>query len=104
MYVAGSAVRPTWAPHAPVVRHLGRWLLVVVLSIGLGVLLARVALGGTPPAYTTVVVQPGDTLWTIAAERYPAADPRERVSAIEALNGLTGPQIVAGETLELPPA
>ena len=104
MYVAGSAVRPTWAPDAPVFRHLGRWLLVVVLSIGLGVLLARVALGGTPPAYTTVVVQPGDTLWTIAAERYPAADPRERVQAIEALNGLTGPQIVAGETLELPPA
>ena len=50
-----------------------------------------------------MVVQPGDSLWSIAAARYPADDPRERVDAIERLNGLSGPMIEAGETLQLPP-
>ena len=104
MYVAGRSLRPTWAPPAPGFRHLGRWLLAVVLALVAGWLLARVAFGGTPPEYQTVVVRPGDTLWSIAAARYPAADPREEVQAIEALNGLSGPQIAVGQTLELPPA
>ncbi len=104
MYAAGHSIRPLWAPQSGSgVRHLGRWLLVVALIVLAGWLMARVALGGTA-AYTEVVVQPGDTLWSIAAAHYPAADPRERVQAIEALNGLSGPAIVAGETLELPPA
>ena len=105
MYVAGFSVRPSWAPHqASAFRHLGRWLLAGLLVVLAGWLLARVAFGGTPPEYKTVVVQPGDTLWSIAAAEYPAADPRERIGAIEALNGLSGPQIMVGETLELPPA
>jgi nucleoid-associated protein YgaU len=103
MYAAGHSIRPLWAPQAPGFRHLGRWLLVVVLILLAGWLMARVALGGTAPAYTEVVVQPGDTLWSIAAAHYPAADPRESIQAIEALNGLSGPGIVVGETLELPP-
>jgi LysM repeat protein len=48
-------------------------------------------------------VQPGDSLWSIATARYPSDDPRERVDAIEQLNGLSGPTIVVGETLLLPP-
>ena len=104
MYVAGSSIRPFWTPQASAARHLGRWLLAGLLVVLAGWLLARVAFGGTPPEYQTVVVQPGDTLWSIATARYPAADPRERIQAIEALNGLSGPQIAVGETLELPPA
>lgn len=104
MYAAGHSVPARWTPQASAFRHLGRWLLAGVLVMLAGWLLARVAFGGAPPEYQTVVVQPGDTLWSIAAAHYPAADPRERVEAIEALNGLSGPQIMAGETLELPPA
>ena len=104
MYVAGSSIRPLrTSPQTAAFRHLGRWLLAGVLVVLAGWLLARVAFGGTPPEYQTVVVQPGDTLWSIAAAEYPAADPRERVGAIEALNGLSGPQILVGEKLELPP-
>jgi hypothetical protein len=103
MYAAGtSAIRLRSVRVASPVRHLGRWVAVWVLIAGAGVALARVAVGGTEPV-ATVVVQPGDTIWSIAAERYPAADTRERVDAIERLNGLSGPLIVAGETLELPP-
>ena len=107
MYAAGHPARSTrsaWTSQASGFRHLGRWLLAVLLAGLAGWMLARVALGGTPPEYTTVVVQPGDTLWSIAAAHYPAADPREEVLAIEALNGLSGPQIAPGQTLELPPA
>jgi LysM repeat protein len=75
---------------------------VIVLIVFASLALARIALGGTEPV-GTVVVQPGDTLWAIAAARYPGADTRERVDAIERLNGLGGPVIVAGETLQLPP-
>ena len=103
MYAAGSsAVRLSAARSAMPLRHAGRWLAVSGLIVATSILLARVAAGGTEPV-STVVVKPGDTLWAIAAVRYPGADTRERVDAIERLNGLGGPVIVAGETLQLPP-
>jgi LysM repeat protein len=49
-----------------------------------------------------VVVQPGDTLWSIAAQRYPSDDVRARVDDIEQANGLHSPVIEAGELLKLP--
>jgi nucleoid-associated protein YgaU len=95
MYAAGYAIRPRpiglW-------RRAGRWVLAILVGWGL----ARAVVGDTAPTETTMVVQPGDTLWAIAAAHYPDADPRERVDAIEQLNGLSGPQIEAGEVLRLP--
>ena len=104
MYAAGSSIRPFRSARRPLdgLRHAGRWLLVAALIVLASLALARVALGGTAPATTTVVVHPGDSLWSIAAARYPGADTRERVDAIERLNGLGSPVIVAGETLQLP--
>jgi LysM repeat protein len=64
--------------------------------------LALVVHGGTPAVYTEVVVQPGDTLWSIASEHYPTDDVRVRVDDIEHLNGLQSPLIEAGQTLRLP--
>jgi LysM repeat protein len=64
--------------------------------------LALVVHGGTPAVYTEVVVQPGDTLWSIASEHYPSDDVRIRVDDIERLNGLQNPHIEAGQTLRLP--
>jgi LysM repeat protein len=73
--------------------------LLAMASVGL----AGVAQGGGAPSQTSVVVQPGDTLWSISVAHYPNADPRERIAAIERLNGLQGPLIEAGESLQLPP-
>jgi LysM repeat protein len=64
--------------------------------------LSKVALGDARQVNATVVVQPGDTLWGIAAARYPADDVRVRVDEIERLNGLRSPNIEVGETLQLP--
>ena len=71
-----------------------------VAALGLG--LSKVALGDTHPVVTTVVVQPGDTLWAIAATQYPGDDVRGRIDEIERLNGLHSPQIDVGEVLQLP--
>ena len=46
--------------------------------------------------------QPGDTVWSIAVEHYPADDVRVRVDDIEQANGLAGPTIQVGQTLRLP--
>jgi len=46
---------------------------VLVAALAVMVALSRVAQGGEAAA--TVVVQPGDTLWTIAAARYPGDEP-----------------------------
>ncbi|HTE84480.1 MAG TPA: LysM peptidoglycan-binding domain-containing protein [Dehalococcoidia bacterium] len=62
--------------------------------------LSRIAQGSGASA--TLVVQPGDTLWTIATARYPADDTRMRVDEIEQLNNLSSPVISVGETLRLP--
>lgn len=64
--------------------------------------MAVAARSASPSSYSTVVVQPGDTLWSIAAEHYPGDDVRDRVQDIESANGLASPQIEAGETLRLP--
>ena len=80
-----------------------RRLLAAVAAVSLfGVGLALGAHGSTSAGYTTVVVQPGDTLWSIAGEHYPSDDVRIRVDDIEQANGLAGPTIQVGQTLRLP--
>lgn len=49
----------------------------------------------------SVRVQPGDTLWSIAARFY-SGDPRATVWRIEQTNQLRGADIRPGESLRLP--
>ena len=102
MYATGYSIRPLRSRREAPVRHLGRWCLVVLATAALALGLSKVALGDTPPVITTMVVQPGDTLWGIAAARYPGDDVRVRIDEIERLNGLHSPQIGVGEVLQLP--
>jgi LysM repeat protein len=46
-------------------------------------------------------VQPGDTLWAIAASHY-RGDPRQGVWAIQRENGLGGAELTPGQVLVLP--
>jgi nucleoid-associated protein YgaU len=80
-------------------------------AVGLAVLVmagkAGAALGGSPlavpergPAVTRHVVQPGDTLWSIAERLEPGRDPRPVVDALAAARG-NGP-LVPGETVVRP--
>lgn len=47
------------------------------------------------------VVQPADTLWSIAASHY-AGDPREAIWRLQQRNGLDGTTLVPGQRLVLP--
>ena len=47
------------------------------------------------------VVQPADTLWSIAATHY-AGDPRGAIWELQQRNGLPGTTIVPGQRLVLP--
>jgi hypothetical protein len=76
----------------------------VVLGAFMAVLHAGAALGGstlaTPerrPHVASVVVEPGDTLWSVAEELAPGRDPRQVVDAIAAARGTS--VIVPGETI-----
>jgi Tfp pilus assembly protein FimV len=99
-----------WTAGEPLPRR-ARWIVLAIVvglaaawMLGLGGDLGnRVAAGDRPAAgYQTVTVVPGDTLWTIAARRYPQADVRQKVFEIERLNGMAGPTIEAGQQLEVP--
>ena len=54
------------------------------------------------PAMTTVVVQPGQSLWELASSVNPDADPRAVILEIEQLNGLTSADVAAGQQLIVP--
>lgn len=102
MYAAGYGIKQMRANRAGGGLHATKRLLVALSAATLVMLGAVVAHGGTTQTHTTVVVQPGDTLWSIAAARYPADDVRVRVDDIEQANGLSGPIIEVGQTLRLP--
>jgi len=71
-------------------------LSVAVLAVGLA---ARGSSGAGPKR--TYVVQPGDTLWSVAAHMY-SGDPREGVWKLERRNHLVSATIVPGEKLVVP--
>lgn len=76
--------------------------LFLVLCAVAGVLLLAVARPSSGSAGAErYVVQPGDTLWSLAADRY-GGDPREGVWRISERNGLEGAQLQAGTVLYLP--
>ena len=60
---------------------------------------------GSGAAYrgmTRVVVRPGQTLWSIASQAEPAADPRLVIQQIIEANALGGPVIQPGQSLWVP--
>jgi LysM repeat protein len=76
-----------------------RIAIVLALGIVLWAVFARDT--GATGAARSYRVQPGDTLWSIAAERY-AGDPREGVWKLQRRNALDGSTIVPGQMLVLP--
>jgi LysM domain len=101
-FTSGGSVRLTW---------LGRLMVGLVATVlgltvfaGAAVVAARhgrpaPALPSSGPA--TVVVQPGETLWTIARRVAPARDPREVVTDLRRLNALPTAEIQAGQQLRI---
>lgn len=76
-----------------------RILLLALLVLALWALFARSS--GAADVEGTYRVQPGDTLWSIAATTY-GGDPREGVWKLTQANALDGSTIAAGQVLVLP--
>lgn len=91
----------------------GRRLLAVIASLPAVAVLAFAILSGgsalasrdagAPAAsFESVTVSFGDTLWSIAEEVAPGADPRDVVADISRLNALSGGAIEIGQKLSIP--
>ena len=96
-------------PAQRVLRHrnrpIGRALLGAASVACIGwALIGGVGVGATtaPTAAVTVVVSPGDTVWSIAESHAGAGDVRNEVAQILSANHLGSPVIQAGETLVIP--
>lgn len=79
----------------------------VVFALGLVPSQASTAVSGGAPSgqrvpVASVVVQPGDTLWSIATRVAPGTDPRVTVQRIIDRNALPDAAIEAGQVLVLP--
>lgn len=74
--------------------------LLVVLLPGAWRAMATAEVEG--PTTVTVTVQPGDSLWAIASQIDPGADPRGLIAEIRALNGLSQSGLVPGQVLIVP--
>ena len=74
--------------------------LMVVLLPGAWRAMATAQVEG--PMTVAVTVQPGDTLWGIAAAIDPGADPRALIAEIRELNAMTQSGLVPGQVLVVP--
>lgn len=54
-------------------------------------------------ARSTYVVEPGDSLWSIAEDLAPGSDPRPLVDAIAEANDVFAGELAPGEILVIPP-
>lgn len=95
--------------HAPPVHrtYVRRRLTVLLTLIGLvmavGGQVARALVAEPiPVASRTYVVEPGDTLWSIASMIAPGHDPRAVVLEIEHVNAGAAEGLVPGQTLTIP--
>ncbi len=60
------------------------------------------ASGGNHADFATVTVEPGETLWQLAEQTAPNADPRDFVQDVVSLNALDGSELQAGEQIAIP--
>jgi hypothetical protein len=102
---ANSGVRRLRYHTPPVPRRkaarikIGRIVVVVAIFM---IVFMKAAYGGGRTGTESIVVQPGQTVWSIAAGRYPDDDTRSRVGEIIQLNNLGDQPIFAGEHLKVP--
>lgn len=106
--VRGAA--PTRAAHGRELRltRRGRWFMAAlasVVAIGTGIVGGQAVAAGPTQALEVVsyTVQPGDTLWQIAADvAVPGEDVRDVIVELQELNALPRAELTAGQHLVVP--
>lgn len=105
-----SRVRALREPERLRLTHRGRRLAVVIAlaaGVALGSWLAPLVSGGAGgdlrlAGQTSVTVESGDTLWSIASSVAGTSDVRDVIDRIRRLNGLHSADLVPGQVLQLP--
>ena len=75
---------------------------IAIAALSGGAALASRDAGAPAGTYSEITVMPGDSLWSIAQDVAPAADPRDVVAEISRLNALDGGAVAAGQRLAIP--
>lgn len=73
-----------------------------IAAVGGGAALASGDAGAPAGSFTEITVMSGETLWSIAEDIAPAADPRDVVAEITRLNALQGGSLAAGQRIAIP--
>lgn len=89
----------------------GRGVLLALAATPLVIAAAALALNGggatagleSGVAFEHITVDSGQSLWQLAEEVAPAADPRDVIAAIMQVNRLASSDVYAGQELALPP-
>jgi nucleoid-associated protein YgaU len=102
----GGAARPASSPVRLTSRGravvIGLLLNLLVVGLAAAFLAGGSAPADRPAATATVVVEAGDTLWSIAKRVDPTGDPQRTVAELRELNGLQASTIEVGQQLVLP--
>jgi hypothetical protein len=109
-FVSGTAQAPRLTRRSTVrltqrgriVVLLGALLLAVVVMVSLSGWATASLHSGTPEQVRTVEVQPGDTLYGLAAGIAKPGEIREMVHRIQQLNSLSGADLTVGQKLAIP--
>ena len=108
--LAHSATPTNAVPRLRITQR-GRSLLVAVVAAPLVIAAmvlalnggeATASLGGPDVPFQYVTVSSGETLWQLAGQLAPTADPREVIEQIVQLNQLASADVFAGQELAIP--
>ena len=97
---ARSRLRMTKRGRAVLLALVSTPLVIAALALGLNAGAATGTSNSTPLAKITVVG--GETLWGVAQQIAPKADPRDVIAAIEDVNQLKSADIEPGQQLSIP--
>jgi len=88
-----------------VIAFVAAFPVIVALSvavIGGGAALASGTASAPGHSFAEITVMSGETLWSIAEDIAPEADPRDVVAQISRLNALEGGSVAAGQRIAIP--
>ena len=97
-------------PHLRITRR-GRAVLTLLIAIplaigavaaGAGAIGAAAGTQGSTATFSYVTVEPGESLWQVAAAVAPTADPRDVIADILSLNNLSSGDVQPGQRLAIP--
>lgn len=106
-----AAVKANATTKKQSLRLTRRGRLVVFFAVVVVVMLAAMMMFGSManatatnagPATATVVVQPGESLWSIAQTIAPDQDPRTTINDIKDLNGMNTAVVAVGQSIVVP--